>query len=82
MAIPGAMFPALQSLTAPGGAAGPSAAGGTTTSVFDSSGWNVNFGEGRISSSAGGVGDLGQYVPFVLAGVGLLVVWRLTRRKR
>lgn len=65
-----------------GGAAGPSSAGASTSSGFNSSGWNVNFGAGEIASNAGGAGDLGQYVPFVLAGVGLLIVWRLTRRKR
>ena len=65
-----------------GGAAGPSSAGASTSSGFNSSGWNVNFGAGRIDSNAGGAGDLGQYVPFVLAAAGLLIVWRLTRRKR
>lgn len=82
MAIPTGMFPALQSLAVPGGPTGPATAGGSNTSRFDSSGWNVNFGEGGIESNAGGEGNLGQYMPFVLAGAGLLIAWRLTRRKR
>ena len=66
-----------------GGAAGPSAAGGTLTSGFDSSGWAVNVGAGSAGANRGGAGgDLQQYVPFVLAAAGLLIVWRLTRRKR
>lgn len=65
----------------PSMSAGPSAAGGTTTSGFDSSGWIVNFGAGNVRASESGMGDLGQYVPFAVAGVALLIVWRMTRRK-
>lgn len=64
-----------------GGSAGPSAAGGTTTSGYDASGWNVNFGAGTIDSNRSDAGDLGQYLPFVLAGAALLIVWRLTRKR-
>lgn len=36
-----------------GGAAGPATS--TTNSGFDTSGWNVTFGSGSISTDAGGV---------------------------
>lgn len=74
--------PALPSIT--GGAAGPSAAGGTTNTGFDTSGWAVNFGTGNASatgSTDSPVGNLGGYLPYVLAGVGLLIVWRMTRKR-
>ncbi len=60
-----------------GGAAGPSTASGQ--SAFDSSGWNVNFGEGSITSSAGS--GVSQYLPYIALGVGLLIVWRMTRKQ-
>lgn len=63
-----------------GGNAGPSSAGGTSNSGFDSSGWAVNFGTG--SANATGSSDpLGEFVPYVLAGVALLIVWRMTRKR-
>lgn len=63
------------------GGGGPStSAGGTNRSGYDASGWNVNFGGGSISSSASDA--LGGYLPYVLAGVGVLVLWRMTRKGR
>lgn len=60
-----------------GGSAGPSSALGGASSV-DASGWNVNFGSGAVSSSRS---DLGRYVPYVLAAAGVLIVWRMTRKR-
>lgn len=42
------------------GGGGPSAASST-----NESGWNVNFGSGKLN--AGGAGDMAQYVPIVVA---------------
>lgn len=64
-----------------GGTAGPSEASGKLDGMFDSSGWSVNFGAGSIESSRAQSGDLDRYVPYVIAGVGLLIVWRLTRKR-
>lgn len=62
---------------------GPSSATQRGDFAFDSSGWNVNFGSGAIEAtrSQNDAGGVGQYLPFVLAGVGLLIVWRMTRKK-
>lgn len=76
------MVPTPPSISAGGG--GPSAAGGTTNNGFDTSGWAVNFGTGNASatgSTESPLGNLGGYLPYVLAGVGLLVVWRMTRKR-
>lgn len=67
---------------------GTSSAGGTSTSSFDSSGWNVNFGSGTVNSDrtqgtpmgGGAVASLNPYLPYVLVAAGLLVVWRMTRK--
>ena len=68
-----------------GGDAGPSAAGGTTNNGFDTSGWAVSFGTGNATATGSTeslLGKTGGYLPYVLAGVGLLVVWRLTRKRK
>lgn len=64
---------------------GPSSS--SSSSSFDASGWNINFGSGGITSErvqtdpAGNpVGGMNAYLPYVLAGVGLLIVWRMTRK--
>lgn len=63
------------------GNAGPATAGlRSGNNAFDSSGWNVNFGEGSIDSNRGGEG-LGAYLPYIVAGLGLLIVWRMNRKK-
>lgn len=58
----------------------------STNSDFDNSGWNVNFGSGSINStsskanSQGGAsglsGNLSTYLPWILAFVGSLLVWK------
>lgn len=65
---------------------GPSNAtsGGTSSSSFDSSGWNVNFGGGSIDSNRSqtpaGVGAVDAYLPYALGAFALLIVWRMTRK--
>lgn len=78
-------FPSLTSLTNGGGLSagggGPSDArtyGGTSS--FDSSGWNVNFGGGSIASARGADG-LSAWAPYIVAGIGLLIVWRMHRKR-
>lgn len=61
-----------------GGAAGPSNA--LTSANFDNSGWNVNFGGGKISTTD--AGDLGQYLPFIAIAAALLIGYRMTRRNK
>lgn len=69
-----------QGLTAPGG---PSNATGKADSIFDSSGWNVAFGAGNISSqrSQEQRGSFDQYLPYIIAAAGVLIVWRLTKQR-
>lgn len=79
------MFDAMTSLTSGGGLSagggGPSSAGlRSGDNAFDSSGWNVNFGSGSIDSARGSEG-LGSYLPYIVAGVGLLIVWRMNRKR-
>lgn len=70
-------MPPIPSMTGgAGGAAGPSTAMGGASS-FDGSGWNVNFGGGRIESSRGL--DLGPYAPFLLLAAVGVALW--LRRK-
>lgn len=66
---------AIPPLHLSGGSAGTSGANGA---MFDSSGWNVNFGSGDIKSSAGGI-DWAQWMPYIL-GAAVLVAWRMTRK--
>jgi hypothetical protein len=52
-------------------------------SAFDNSGWNVNFGSGRIDSArtetpVGSVPT--SYLPYIAAAVGALLLWRMTRK--
>lgn len=80
------MFPALTSLTGGGGLSagggGPSSAGGgTNNSGFDASGWAVNFGAGNANAT-GSAGGLSKWTPYIIAAVGVLVVWRMTRKAR
>lgn len=73
--IGGDFMPKLQG--GKGGNAGPSGAAGESS--FDSSGWNVNFGAGSISSSR--ADSLGQYLPYAIAAAAVLIVWRMTRKR-
>lgn len=58
-----------------GGAAGPSTA--TSNSGFNTSGWNVSFGSGSISTN----GNTTMMIMAAVAGVGLLL-WLNSRRGR
>lgn len=49
--------------------------------AFDSSGWNVNFGSGSIESDRSQAQAFDEYMPYLLIGAGLLVVWRMTRKR-
>ena len=67
-----------------GGAGGSASAGPATNnadSMFDSSGWNVNFGAGEITSSAtkSDPASWAKYLPFVLIGAGLLA-WKIYKK--
>ncbi len=72
-----------------GSPAAPSSAVGRSEAVFDNSGWNVNFGEGALSSTsdkttstgAGGMGNMTDYVPYFVAAVGAIILWRMSRKK-
>lgn len=78
--------PPLPNLT--GGAAGPSNAISPFTGgagMFDSSGWNVNFGSGSIESSAKKaatdvLGGLQEYAPYALIFVAGMVAWRMSKK--
>lgn len=69
--------------------AGPSNAQGRSEAVFDNSGWNISFGEGDITSTsekttstgAGGMGNVNDYMPYFIAAVGAIILWRMSRKK-
>lgn len=61
-----------------GGSAAPSDAILSNTAGFDSSGWNVNFGSGKIESSRGL--DLGQYAPYVALVAAGIALWKFLQR--
>jgi hypothetical protein len=67
-----------------GSPGGPSNVTAKSDPVFDSSGWNVIFGDGnRLSTERTqreGANTFDQYVPYVIAAAGVLIVWRLTKR--
>ncbi len=62
----------------------PSTATGFQTAPFDSSGWNVNFGGGTIDSNReqSSAGNFDQYMPYALALVAVVIVYRLTRQAK
>lgn len=70
-----------QSLGSPGG---PSNVTAKADPVFDSSGWNVIFGDGNKLATdrtqREGSNTFDQYVPYVIAAAGVLIVWRMTKR--
>lgn len=77
--VGGDFMPKLQG--GAGGASGPATAtGGKQEGIFDSSGWQVVFGNGNELASSKG-GELSKYLPYVLAGAALLIVWRMTRKR-
>lgn len=63
----------------------PGFATGTNNSPLDSSGWNVNFGAGRIDSEYSKkdsqAGQMDAYLPYAVLFVGAMVVWRMTKNK-
>lgn len=60
---------------------GSSSAAQDTSSMFDSSGWVVQFGDGSVSTQRSQAGALSEYMPYMVLAAGLLVVWRFTRKK-
>ncbi len=76
---------ALETLTMGAGAlsagpAGPSnATGGSQGGGFDSSGWNVTFGNNSGIEAARN--DVSKYLPYLVAGVAGLILWRMTKKK-
>jgi len=62
----------------------PGFATGTNNSPLDSSGWNVNFGAGRIDSEYSKkdsqAGQMDAYLPYALMFVAAMVVWRITKK--
>lgn len=62
----------------------PGIATGHNASPLDSSGWNVNFGAGRIDSQYdkkdGSAGQMDQYLPYAVLFVGAMIVWRMTKK--
>lgn len=70
---------------AAGGAAkpgGPSTADQKGDFAFDSSGWNINFGGGSIESKRAQDTGANNYVQYLIVGAVVLIVWRMTRRKK
>lgn len=65
------------------GPAGPSSAAASNQAQlgFDSSGWNISFGEGSASSSKADAGSASaSWLPWVILGVGGVLLWRMTRK--
>lgn len=77
LSSPASPLSGIPSLT--GGGAGPSTAAGRGQSAFDSSGWNVNFGGGSISSNASS--GLSAYLPYVLAAAAVVIAWRMSKKR-
>jgi hypothetical protein len=71
-AIPGGLPPLSGGA---GGASGP--ATGYSDSVFDSSGWSVTFGDNSPVTPAQ---SLKSYIPWAIAGVGLLIAWKIYKK--
>ena len=70
-------------LSASGGSAAPSAAyGGSSGSMFDSSGWAVSFGSGDAAAtgSAGKQPGLSAYLPYIAVAAVVLFLWKQKKR--
>ena len=67
-----------------GGSAGPSAANNKQEAAFDSSGWNVTFGNGDIAATTdkntGGVATMASYAPYIAFTVGAIVLWKMFKK--
>lgn len=59
-----------------GGAAGPAIGGATAGGAAGD--WIVNFGSGNAGAVAKG---LDAYLPWLLAGVAVVVAWRIARQR-
>lgn len=59
--------------------AGPSQASAANASGFDGSGWIVNYGSGSASGATSAASPLTGYMPYVLAVIAGLVLWRMTK---
>lgn len=60
-------------------ASSPSSSGYSASS-FDSSGWNVNFGSGSISSSRSQEGELSGYLQYAVIAVVAVLAVRMFRK--
>lgn len=62
----------------------PGFATGANNSPLDSSGWNVNFGAGKIDSqydkTDSQAGQMDAYLPYAVLFVGAMIVWRMTKK--
>lgn len=64
------------------GGGSPGTAVGKSDPIFDSSGWNVAFnGDIDAEANKSQAGNFDQYMPYVLAAAGVLIVWRLTKKR-
>lgn len=67
-----------------GGSAGPSAANNKQEAAFDSSGWNVTFGNGDIAATTdkntGGVATVASYAPYIALSIGAIVLWKMFKK--
>lgn len=71
-------IPAIPSMSGgAGGASGPATS--TSNSGFDNSGWNVTFGDNSPVTPAA---SLKSYIPYAIAGVGLLIAWKMYTKSR
>lgn len=83
MALPqmGDPYSAVISGAVEGLTGGAATADQNGSNSFDNSGFNVTFGGGSIATERTQTGALSAYMPYLLLGAGLLVVWRFTRKK-
>lgn len=72
-----------------GAPGGPSNAFNTAqlSNPFDSSGWNVNFGSGTITSdrqqtteAASLQGEMARWIPVAAGVLGVVLLWRMVKR--
>lgn len=70
----------------PAGPSNASSLGEIGGALFDSSGWNINFGEGngitteRTQTEAGQFSAIKEYLPYAIVGAIFLVAWRYTKK--
>lgn len=81
MAVPMDPYSAAISGAMQGLTGGSATADQKSQTGFDNSGWNINFGSGSIDAQRSQSGTLSEYLPYMMVGAALLVVWRFTRKK-